>query len=77
MSRFNFWIPQNGGWQRTAASHARKTSRSIVYAVWPGRFLIFSDHLALVLALCRGRVESSRLVSGEGLTCQSSGNREN
>ena len=55
-------------------------ARSILHGVrfaeslYPsGRLLILCDTLALVRALCKGRVESLRLVSGQDLSHRSGG----
>ena len=64
MCRYNFF--RNGNWWRSVVSSSIKTlvleARSVLYAVRhaesrysPGRLLTFSDNLALVLALCKGR----------------------
>ena len=88
----NFWIPRNGNWlvahggffcdENMKVLEARSILCPVRYADsrYPlGRFLIFSDNLALVLALGKGRSNSFSLLSVwlQGfVSCRSRGYRQ-
>ena len=88
LDRSEWKLAANGGFFREENIMVLE-ARSILCAVGhadrsnpPGRLLVLSDNLALVLALCQGRsnffycVGSLRLVSGQVLSYRSGGHRQ-